>query len=140
VSDHISDDLRARVRLQARNRCGYCLSPQHLVMGTLEIEHIVPKSAGGSTEEENLWIACRLCNSFKASQTQAVDPDTGKVVTLFNPRFQSWIEHFEWDSTKTQIIGLTACGRATVVALRLNNLVAITVRQYWVDAGWHPPE
>jgi hypothetical protein len=140
VSEYIPDDLRDRVRLQAANRCGYCLSPQHLVMGTLEIEHILPKSAGGFTEEENLWIACRLCNSFKGSQTQAADPDNGEIVTLFNPRHQYWNEHFEWEISKTQIAGLTPCGRATVAALRLNNLVAVTVRQYWVDAGWHPPE
>jgi hypothetical protein len=29
-------------------------------MGTLEIEHIIPKALGGSGEEENLWLACRL--------------------------------------------------------------------------------
>jgi hypothetical protein len=36
-------------------------------------------------------------------------------------------------------MGRTATGRATVVALHLNNLVAVTVRQNWVRAGWHPP-
>ncbi|MCC5650304.1 hypothetical protein LC609_10735 [Nostoc sp. XA013] len=29
--------------------------------------------------------------------------------------------------------------RATVLALQLNNPYAVTVRQAWVSAGWHPP-
>jgi hypothetical protein len=37
------------------------------------------------------------------------------------------------------ILGRTMTGRATVVALSLNNLVAVTVRRNWVTAGWHPP-
>ena len=37
---HVPLDVERRVRLAAGNRCGYCLSPQHLVMARLEIEHI----------------------------------------------------------------------------------------------------
>ena len=40
----------------------------------------------------------------------------------------------------TEIIGKTPCERATVIALQLNNLIAVTVRRQWVSAGWHPPE
>jgi|FrelakmetLWP11LW_1041352.scaffolds.fasta_scaffold104923_1 uncharacterized phosphosugar-binding protein len=39
-----------------------------------------------------------------------------------------------------EIIGITACGRATIVALRLNNNLAVIVRKNWVQAGWHPPD
>jgi hypothetical protein len=31
-------------------------------------------------------------------------------------------------------------GRVTVLALQLNNIYAVTVRQAWISAGWHPPE
>jgi 5-methylcytosine-specific restriction endonuclease McrA len=81
----IPDRVRERVRRDAGNRCGYCLSPQRLVLGTLEIEHIEPVGAGGSDAEGNLWVACRLCNNFKGVQTEAVDPETGQRVRLFNP-------------------------------------------------------
>jgi hypothetical protein len=47
-------DIIQQVRITARNRCGYCLSPQHLVMARLEIEHIAPLSKGGSNDEANL--------------------------------------------------------------------------------------
>ena len=39
---YIPVEIERRVRTVARNRCGYCLSPQHLVMARLEIEHIIP--------------------------------------------------------------------------------------------------
>jgi hypothetical protein len=84
-------------------------------------------------------LACRLCNCFKASQTSGTEPETGQLVELFHPRKQHWHDHFEWSPAGTQIVGKTPCGRATVVALKLNNLLAVTVRCYWVQAGWHPP-
>lgn len=39
---YVSEEVRLRVRAQAGDRCGYCLSPQRLVLGWLEIEHILP--------------------------------------------------------------------------------------------------
>ena len=64
---------------------------------------------------------------------------TNRKVKLFNPRQQKWSRHLTWTNDGTQIAGLTACGRATVLALQLNNPYAVTVRQAWVSAGWHPP-
>jgi hypothetical protein len=138
---YIPVEVDRKVRAAARDRCGYCLSPQHLVMARLEIEHIVPLSKGGSNEEFNLWLACPLCNAFKSNKVDGLDPVTGMVVPLFNPRTQVWCEHFEWAADGLRIIGETPVGRATVVALRLDSdLDAIEVRSYWVAAGWHPPE
>src|SRR6516165_4701081 len=132
----ISAEVRDRVRLAARNRCGYCLSPQHLVMARLEIEHIVPRSKGGSDDESNLWLSCPICNKHKARLTQARDPESGDIVPLFNPRTQSWFDHFKWSPDGLRIIGQTAIGRATVVALHLSDdSDALVVRSYWVEAG-----
>jgi hypothetical protein len=139
-SGSISEEMRAKIRVQAGDCCGYCLSIQKYVLGILEIEHIHPKAKGGTDEEENLWLACRLCNSYKGVQTEAIDPLTGRTVKLFNPRQQKWSRHFQWSEDGSQIIGRTAYGRATVVALQLNNIIAVTVRQQWVIAGWHPPQ
>ncbi|MEE8392307.1 MAG: hypothetical protein V3S14_16135 [Anaerolineae bacterium] len=41
--------------------------------------------------------------------------------------------------TAQRVIGLTATGRATVVALRLNNDEIVATRLLWVQVGWHPP-
>lgn len=132
-------EIEQRVRAAAENRCGYCLSPQWLLPWELELEHIRPKARGGGNEEENLWLSCRSCNSFKAVQTHGYDPFSHRRVRLFNPRRQKWARHFAWSQDGTQITGLTACGRATVVALKLNNIFSITARREWVSVGWHPP-
>ena len=135
----ISEDVKQRVRRQADDRCGYCLSPQKLVLGWLELEHIIPSARGGSDFEENLWLACRLCNHFKSDQQDAPDPETGKRVALYNPRQQQWNEHFAWSADGVNIVGTTPCGRATVLALQMNFWIAVQVRRQWVAAGWHPP-
>lgn len=139
MSDYISDSLKARIREQAGDRCGYCKSLQRYVWGTLEIEHIIPKNRGGSNDETNLWLACRPCNSYKSDQTHGVDPLSDRMVALFNPRTQVWQEHFTWSDDGVEILGITACGRATVRALQMNNPYVTTVRQAWVTVGWHPP-
>lgn len=135
----IPNTLREKIRQDAGNRCGYCLGRQELVLGVLEIDHLVPTGAGGSDGEDNLWLACRACNNAKSSQQDAVDPLTGQLVPLFNPRTQSWWNHFCWSASGVEIIGITPIGRATVVALDLNNVISLMVRRNWVNAGWHPP-
>jgi HNH endonuclease len=137
----ISAAVERRVRAIAQNRCGYCLSPQHLVMARLEIEHIIPLAKGGSNAETNLWLACPICNRFKGGKTTAVDTESGDTVPLFNPRAQTWSNHFHWSDDGLHIIGHTAIGRATVAALHLgDDPDVLEVRSYWVLAGWHPPE
>ena len=106
----------------------------------LEIEHLTPRARWGSAEEDNLWLACRLCNSFKADQVSGHDPETHQDVPLFNPRKHRWSAHFWWINDGLKIQGRTPCGRATVSALHLNNMIAVTVRRYWIQAGWHPPQ
>jgi 5-methylcytosine-specific restriction endonuclease McrA len=140
MSRYISEEVKARVRKEAKEQCGYCRSLQKYVLGILEIEHIIPQALGGTDDEENLWLACRLCNSYKGVQIHAKDPVTGTIVALFNPRKQNWSEHFTWTENGAYIVGITPCGRATIEALQLNNKIAVAVRQAWVSAGWHPPE
>ncbi|NOT54731.1 MAG: HNH endonuclease [Deltaproteobacteria bacterium] len=135
----IPEEISARIRATAGNRCGYCLTYQRYAMQVLEIEHIIPKAKGGTNDEDNLWLACRLCNNAKGTKTHGVDPLTGRRVKLFNPRGQQWQRHFFWSDDGTRVNGRTACGRATVGGLNLNNEIALVVRRNWVSAGWHPP-
>ena len=138
-SGYISAQLRDRIERQAKSRCGYCQSLQKYVLGTLEIDHLIPRSRGGGDDEENLWLACSPCNLYKGAQTHAIDPISRKRVRLFNPRRQQWSRHFVWSDDGSKIKGRTQCGRATVTALRLNNPLAVNVRQAWISVGWHPP-
>ncbi len=136
---YVPAELRREVAAQARYRCGYCRTSETITGTPMEIDHYVPESRGGRTTEENLWLACSLCNRHKAHRTTAEDPASGQTVPLFNPRHQVWEEHFTWVDSGTRIAGLTATGRATAQALALNRPVLVLARRRWVEAGWHPP-
>ncbi len=137
---YISKALRERIAEQAKHRCGYCLTSEFIVGTLMEIDHIIPQSLGGHSKEENLWLACSLCNDHKGDRIAAEDPITGYVVRLFNPRFENWKDNFSWSADGCRIIGLTPSGRATVVALSLNRPSLVHARQAWVNVGWHPPK
>ena len=132
--------LRRRITAQANYRCGYCLTSQKMTGARMEIDHIIPESAGGTTTEENLWLACSSCNEFKGAQTHARDDVTGRRVRLFNPRTQRWQVHFTWSEDGAEIIGLTPRGRATAIALQMNHEEIVRARRRWVSVGWWPPE
>lgn len=136
----ISAKLEAKIRLSAKNRCGYRLLPQDILIGKLEMEHLLPLAEGGTDEEVNLWLACRDCNSYKSSKVYVFDAQTNRKVKLFNPRTQNWKRHFKLNENNTKIIGKTTCGRATMAALRMNEDQAVKARILWVAAGWYPPK
>jgi hypothetical protein len=108
-------------------------------LGWLEIEHVVPVSQGVTDDDGNLWLACRFCNTFKSDAVDALDPVSGRRVLLYDPRRQDWNKHFRWSEDGARVVGLTPTGRATVAQLQLNYPLAVTVRENWVAAGWHPP-
>jgi len=136
----ITRNQRKHIAEAAQYRCGYCLIQEDVSGIPLTIEHILPKARGGQDDEENLWLSCRLCNEKKRMLIEAVDLETGKSVPLFNPRLQTWSEHFAWREGGTHISGKTAIGRATVEALSLNSELRIRSRAIWVKAGFHPPD
>ena len=59
--------LREYVLAKWQRKCAYC-DAQGV---PLEIEHIVPKSRGGSNRASNLTLACHACNQRKGQQTAA---------------------------------------------------------------------
>ena len=136
---YIPEHVRQQVWDDAHDRCGYCLTPRRFTAKRLHVEHITPIAAGGSSSVDNLWLACDLCNSYKGAHTHATDPLTEQVTPLFNPRQQDWFRHFAWGTDGLYVFGLTPVGRATVVALQLNNPFLVEARRWWVEAGWHPP-
>ncbi len=83
------------------------------------MDHIVAEKHGGQTTFENLALSCLPCNRRKASDIGAVDPATGQFVRLFDPRRQNWHDHFRF--TSSEVLGVTAEGRATAEFLQLNS-------------------
>ena len=135
----ISKNLRQQVITEADYRCEYCKASSRVTGIPLVMEHIFPKSLGGDDNRINLAASCYRCNEFKGVKTHAVDPENGQFSLLFNPQTQDRNNEFVWGNGGTHIIGLTASGRATVIALRLNNEQAVEARMIWIEFGWHPP-
>src|SRR5690348_3914829 len=96
--------LRQQVINRAQSRCEYCQTPKAIVI-EMEIDHIVPESAGGKTELDNLCLSCVTCNGSKLSSRIGVDPNTGEEILLFNPRLDRWSDHFDWSKDKAYVIG-----------------------------------
>ena len=136
---YISPALRQRVAQAAKYRCGYCQTQEAIIGMPMEIDHIVPESLGGHSEETNLWLACPRCNRYKGAQTHALDEQTGEQVPLYNPYRQPWADHFVWEQAGLLVTGVTPIGRATVAALQMNNPFVVHSRQVWIEYGWHPP-
>ncbi|MFO7537537.1 MAG: HNH endonuclease [Chloroflexota bacterium] len=86
-----------------------------------------------------MFLACPTCSGAKSDRTHDADPESGESVSFFNPRLDSWIEHFVWLEEGAVIAGLTPKGRATVTALNMNHPDSVAARRLWVEAGWHPP-
>ncbi|MFC1959099.1 HNH endonuclease [Chloroflexota bacterium] len=131
--------MRQQVVERANDRCEYCQAPLAIVI-EMEIDHIIPESAGEPTTLDNLCVACVSCNGFKLAFQQAEDPISGEMVPLFNSRRQNWGEHFVWSANDSHLSGLTATGRATTVRLNMNRERAVAARKLLVAAGWHPPK
>jgi 5-methylcytosine-specific restriction endonuclease McrA len=123
----MSPTTRSRVRERAGNRCEYCLLHQaDSPLAALHVEHVVPKSHGGTDDLENLALACIDCNLHKGPNLTGVDPLTQRVTELFNPRCHRWEDHFERDGLF--ITGKTAIGRTTVRVLNMNSEDQLTLR------------
>jgi hypothetical protein len=105
-----------------------------------EIDHITPRAQNGGDELDNLCLACSACNGYKGVKTEAVDPQTNQLTPLFNPRIQAWHDHFAWSENGKRLIGLTACGRTTIIALQMNHELVIAARAIWLQTRLHPPD
>ena len=131
--------LRRLVRDRAANCCEYCRHPATYACAPFVCEHVRPRVRGaGNTMSELAW-ACPACNSHKYDKVNARDPQTGRVVPLFNPRRQRWSRHFAWSEDFWLIQGRTPTGRATVMTLHLNRLERINLRRALAGIGEHPP-
>ena len=111
---------------------------QALQGATFHVEHIVPRSRGGSSRLENLAWACPGCNLHKAGGVEFADPESGRLVALFNPRSDNWTDHFRW--AEFDVAALTPIGRATCEALSLNQSRRVLIRQAEAIFGLFPPD
>ena len=122
---------------RAGGRCEYCHAVEVGQLATFELEHVVPPGAGGTDEVENLAWACGRCNRSKSDRIELVDPQSGAIVPIFDPRVMRWGDHFAWQGH--ELIGRTPAGRALVEALDLNSARRVAIRQDEQILGRFPP-
>lgn len=123
----VSPALRKEVRDRARGCCEYCLLPEEQAFFPHEPDHIVAIKHGGQSSADNLALACFDCNRFKGSDIASIDPESGELTRLFDPRTQEWVDHFSIDGGF--INPRTASGRVTELVLRLNLQSRVEVRE-----------
>ena len=136
MASDIHENLRAEISRRARGRCEYCLIHQDDAGFPHQVDHIVSRKHGGSTSLENLAYACVICNRYKGSDIASVEPRTGEIVRLFNPRRDRWAEHFRIDGA--WIESITDIGSTTVRLLRLNAPERILERRLLQSLGRYP--
>lgn len=116
---YISATIREKVRQRPEMRCEYCRLPEEYSYYRFQVDYIVAVKHGGSSEIDNLAWACFECNNAKGSDIASYDRPTWQLTPLFNPRIQSWSDHFTLDDV--DIIGTTPVGRVTVYILQMNS-------------------
>lgn len=134
MGTYISAALRQQVFERAHGRCEYCLIPESVALVPHQVDHIIALKHSGSTEPENLALSCTLCNKHKGSDLASLDPQTGAVVALFNPRQDEWPQHFLIDENGL-VVPLTPIGRVTVRLLQLNTQQRVEERRLLLLAG-----
>lgn len=130
----MDDATRESVRARAGERCEYCHLPE-AISGLLpfHVDHVRAKQHRGNDELSNLCYACSRCNRFKGPNLSSYDPETNELVRIFDPRHDSWNDHFRLDGPL--IVGITPEGRATAALLQMNEQWRVRLRAALIEAG-----
>lgn len=119
-------------------KCAYCDASNT----KLEVEHIIPRSKGGTNSITNLCLACRKCNDTKDNlsikeflsnkpaklkQILAQCKATLKDAAAVNSSKQKLLEQLQ--STNIQVI------TGTGVETKYNRINSNLDKEHWIDAG-----
>lgn len=91
VRRHRTVARKKAIHVRDRWTCAYCgkVARSAAERASMTIDHIVPKSAGGSkTDPMNVITACRPCNGHKNDRT----PEQARMRMLFPARDLTWRE------------------------------------------------
>ncbi len=129
--------LYPRVAERAGYVCEYCRAPESVFNFNFEIDHFIPLSKGGKDDLENLVLACRACNAYKAFHQIGLMKEK-EDISLFNPRQNAWNEHFQFNFETFELEGLTKIGEGTINRLKMNDSVQIRARILWIQLEVFP--
>ncbi len=138
MSKYISYEVRDAVALRANNVCEYCLIAEEDAYFKFQVEHIISRKHGSSSDLENLALACVFCNRYKGSDIASLSSETGELVRFYNPRVDRWRDHFRLNGV--MIEALAEIGEATIRILQMNHDDQILERQILSRRGRYPIE
>ena len=133
---YISADLRRFVVARAEHICEYCLIAEEDTFYGCEADHIISEKHGGSTDGDNLALACVFCNQAKGSDVGSIHWETHTFVRFYNPRSDRWADHFELVGNRIE--GITPIGAVTARILGFNSAERLLERQTLQDLGRYP--
>jgi hypothetical protein len=129
--------LREAVFQRDQARCRYCQLLQFGQASVFHINHIIPRSKGGTTTTANLALQCPHCSLRKSDKVDGLDTVLAEMVSLFHPLEMRWDEHFALAADGT-CVGRTPIGRVTVAELRMNDPLPRTARLVQIMIGLLP--
>jgi len=138
MNSDISAELRQIVAARANHVCEYCLLAEEDAYFRFQVEHIISRKHGGSSEIDNLTLACVFCNLHKGTDIASLIPIRNELVRFYNPRSDRWSEHFALN--QTLIESLTAIGQVTIRILQMNHHDRMVEREILKRRGRYPSE
>jgi hypothetical protein len=75
---------RYNIFARDRNTCQYC--GEDFARAELNLDHIIPRSQGGTSTWENVVCSCQECNRKKGGRT----PDQAKMKLIAHPKKPAW--------------------------------------------------
>ncbi len=129
----MDDTLRQLVWDRAGGTCEYCRLPQRFDILPFQIDHVIAVKHHGPTSADNLALCCFNDNAHKGSNIAGIDPVTGDLTRLFNPRRDEWGEHLVWNGP--ELVGRTPVGRTTIDVLNVNLPERVEHRRLLILAG-----
>ena len=138
MSDYLSPETGRVVANRANRICEYCLIAEEDAYFRFQVEHIISRKHGGSSELENLALACVFCNRHKGSDIASLSSETGELVRFYNPQIDRWLEHFSLHDVVIQ--SLTEIGEVTARVLQMNRDDQVLERQILNRRGRYPNE
>ena len=136
MNSYLSPEIRQLVARCANYICEYCLIAEEDAYFRFQVEHITSRKHGGSSEIDNLALACVFCNRHKGSDTASLIPGRNELVRFYNPRTDRWRDHFRL--TGVLIEPLTEIAEATIRILQMNHEDQSLERQVLSRRGRYP--
>lgn len=116
---YIPEEVRRLVAERANYYCEYCGIHRSDAFFGFQIDHVISLKHGGTTLIENLAYSCFPCNNNKGSDIGSMLLPDQTFIRLFNPRTDTWAEHFE--IKQGVFIAKTLEAEATIKILKIND-------------------